>query len=867
MGIAGNTHIGQNLYVTGDILPSANITSNIGSPTKRFNTLFVSANTIDIGGATLSSTGNAELKISAGERDLIFDETVIKLLSNVSSQGGAVGPSDITFNVDGSVYATGYYYSGNGQPVGQQTGSTNIFNSNITVSAEVTEIDSFVAEGNTSVKWTLTATNPTAGHRKMSTVDSINDGSEVYYNEYGVILSNSEQEVVTFTSNIVAGNIKLWASNVNSGTQITFQRVTLGPTTATGAASVESFTAAKGYTGSIGTVGYTGSAGAGYAGSQGETGYAGSQGPTGYTGSASTSTVGFYGSAGGGAIGGNLYVPGTTTVSGNIIPTANVTYSLGTSENRFKDLYLSGNTLYLGNETFSTADILPFNLTIAPEVLTIQVDSVDPGDDVTWLWTWETSTLPYARTQITNSPQINVPLYRQGTYVVNNFAANELHGNLTQVHKGYFKWIEGAGTQNLISWAVDQGNVNVSHPSINSGNVTSVQRYTVTVPATITVPTLNTHTANYTVSFANIGSYTFTGDREGDNPTIGPLYRGGTYTFTLNSTLANHPFYLTTDNGTGFVANTYVGEYTTGVTGTRGNGQPGFNTLTFVVPNNAPSTLYYQCGVHSHMRGAIRIKDLAVDTNVNGNYVVYFQHTHEGHATPIELRPIPSLVNQMCLVYDATVGQFVPQDMATYVENTPSFKNKIQEVAGTATLIAPDGIPVVPTVSIVEDASYLPFVDNKDGDISYTEDTKTLYVWDNNTWNSTKAESSGVGYTGSAGSGYTGSAGVGLQVKTMEYDGSLVVFNGTKRWWIPSNYNIYRLVAFVSVAPTGANLNIRLNKNGSSVSTLTVPSGLTTANATVNISLVEGDYMTVDITSVGSTQPGQDLSLIVQYTS
>ena len=107
------------------------------------------------------------------------------------------------------------------------------------------------------------------------------------------------------------------------------------------------------------------------------------------------------------------------------------------------------------------------------------------------------------------------------------------------------------------------------------------------------------------------------------------------------------------------------------------------------------------------MRGTIVIKDLAVETNENGNYVIYGQHTQEGHTNAIELRPIPALVNQMCIVYDATNSKFVPQDMATYVENTPSFKNKIKEVAGTATLVAPDGTSLVASVSIYADATYL----------------------------------------------------------------------------------------------------------------------------------------------------------------
>ena len=46
---------------------------------------------------------------------------------------------------------------------------------------------------------------------------------------------------------------------------------------------------------------------------------------------------------------GNLAVPGNISVTGNIIPSGDITYDLGNSTRRFKDLYLSGNTIYLGN--------------------------------------------------------------------------------------------------------------------------------------------------------------------------------------------------------------------------------------------------------------------------------------------------------------------------------------------------------------------------------------------------------------------------------------------------------------------------------------------------------------------------------------
>jgi len=616
----------------------------------------------------------------------------------------------------------------------------------------------------------------------------------------------------------------------------------------------------------------------------------------------------------------NLTVSGNTvlhdvSVTGNIIPTANIAYDLGNATNRFRDLYLSSNTLYLGNTTISANDILPIDLAILPEVLAIQIAAPQAGNDITWLFTWDTSTLPFARTAIVNSPQPSVPLYSQGTYQVNNFA-NEQTGVMTQRHGAYFKWIDGSGIENLVSWAENVGNVVMSNPNINDGADTTVQRININVPSTITIPTLVAPNVAYNVSFANVGAYTIGGGGVGDNRNIGPIYRGGTYTFNLASSLANHPFYLTTDNGTNFVANTYVGEYTSGVTGSRGNGQAGYTTLTFVVPQDAPDTLFYQCAVHASMRGAITIKDLAVETNVNGNPVIYLQHRLEGHKTPIELRPLPSLVNQMCVVYDQSTGKFVPQDLATYVENTPSFKNKIREVAGTATLVAADGVIVVPTVKIVEDASYLPLVGNKDGDITYAEDTETLYIWANNTWTSTKG-TSGSGSGNAITSGNTsvaintegtvnitgnliptanvtynlGSAtnrfkdlflsGNTIQIgnaslsasanvialpsgSTIGGSGIISSFGKTYYWkgGLTENVSTMRFYIYTDSKLTAINTNLGtagltqstaiVKKNGTTINTITIPANTTSVNQTVNIALAAGDYLTVDITQSSS---------------
>src|SRR6056300_1756319 len=376
----------------------------------------------------------------------------------------------------------------------------------------------------------------------------------------------------------------------------------------------------------------------------------------------------------------------------------------------------------------SSPNVPEVDLNIAPEILEIQVSAPQAGQDTQWLWTWEQSTLPYARRTITNSPEVSVPLYRQGQYVVNNFAAYDLFDQMTQTHSLYLKWIDGAGTDNLIDWAVSTGPVSDSHPDINGGNATDVQRINISVPSTITLPTLTAPSVSYSVTNNGVGAYTFSGSAAGDNPNIGPFYRGGTYTFNVSA--AGHPFYLTTDNGTNFSAGTYFGEYTSGVTGSRTEN----GSVTITVPSNAPDTLYYQCGNHSPMRGAITVKELAVETNINGNYVIYAQHSQEGMKTPVEIRPIPSLVNQMCLVYDANVGKFVPQDLATYVENTPSFENKIREVAGTAELVVEDGSAVIAKVNVYDDSTYLPLVGNNPGDQAFATDTDILYIWDGSAW-------------------------------------------------------------------------------------------------------------------------------------
>ena len=98
----------------------------------------------------------------------------------------------------------------------------------------------------------------------------------------------------------------------------------------------------------------------------------------------------------------------------------------------------------------------------------------------------------------------------------------------------------------------------------------------------------------------------------------------------------------------------------------------------------------------------------------------------------------------MCLVYEAASGQFVPQDLATYTERTPSFQNKIQEIAGTATIVNPEGGEIIPRVTIVQDATYLSLVNNTNGDMAFDDSSNVLYIWTGTQWEATGDPNAGA---------------------------------------------------------------------------------------------------------------------------
>lgn len=121
---------------------------------------------------------------------------------------------------------------------------------------------------------------------------------------------------------------------------------------------------------------------------------------------------------------------------------------------------------------------------------------------------------------------------------------------------------------------------------------------TVTSTPTNTVtPTPSPDVTVFNVTNSGASAYTINGS---SNPTL-TLREGQTYTFNVSA--SGHPFWIKTSPTTGT-----GNQYNNGVT----NNGTQSGTITFVVPYNAPSTLYYICQYHGSMVGTINIIDVSV---------------------------------------------------------------------------------------------------------------------------------------------------------------------------------------------------------------------------------------------------------------
>jgi hypothetical protein len=233
-------------------------------------------------------------------------------------------------------------------------------------------------------------------------------------------------------------------------------------------------------------------------------------------------------------------------VNSSLIPAADLTYDLGSTSSQWRSLYVGTSTIYLGGTALS----------VAAGQITLDGSVVSGSSG---------STGPQGPTGPSGGPT----------------GPQGVQGDVGPTGPSGVAGPQGPSGANGATGP--QGPAGVSGPSGPSG-ANGPQG-----------PSGASASISWSISSSGTSDYVFSGpgiETGNTNDPILYLYRGFTYTF-INTTGGSHPFAIRVSNG--------GADYTTGVSGSQ------TGTQTFTVPMNAPSTLYYQCTIHSVMGNVINI--------------------------------------------------------------------------------------------------------------------------------------------------------------------------------------------------------------------------------------------------------------------
>ena len=349
----------------------------------------------------------------------------------------------------------------------------------------------------------------------------------------------------------------------------------------------------------------------------------------------------------------------------HIIPSGNELYDLGDSNSRFRDLYLSGSSIKLGTATI-TADsagtlTLPAGTQIgsgavldSANVLSLISASYIQSNQTTY------NNNDFADSAFVTTQINNLIDGAPGTLnTLNEIAAalnddDSAYGTLLGLINAKTDY-DSADTLGLIDSAYIQARQSsVGSGGLDSATITNLidSDYIQLRRPAETIMTVTGDGANY--YFVGDG---FPSTSSGD-PTL-YLTRGKTYRFEDIS--GSHPFEIRQSSG--------GSAYSTGVTNNGGSG-----TVIFTVPMDAPTSLVYQCTVHSGMVGDIVILDnttggggldsASVTNLIDSAYVQARQSAAGGVDSAATIALINNNTNSgfFRYKYSATAGQTAFQD-------------------------------------------------------------------------------------------------------------------------------------------------------------------------------------------------------------
>lgn len=326
--IAGSSNLvytdGQTLSIAGDILPQANVTYSLGNANLRWANLYLAGNTIDLGGSQIKSDTDGAIVLvppvtisNPNPTALVINTTgsivpveTVDGVPNANAVANAVSDTDSTF---GNVFVLGNL-TANQSTV--KIGNISITGDTISSVDGTITIDpaasgstgNLIIEGNLQVKGNVTYIDSqtiTVNDLMINMANNANTSSQASGGGIGVGPVGSEYATLTFDNGNTA-----WRSNINMS--VTGNVTASGSITATGNVSGGNVSGAL-ITGTLATAAQP-----------------------------NITSVGNLSSL---TISGN--------VTGNLLPSANVTYDLGSATQAWRSLYISGNTLYIADESMA----------------------------------------------------------------------------------------------------------------------------------------------------------------------------------------------------------------------------------------------------------------------------------------------------------------------------------------------------------------------------------------------------------------------------------------------------------------------------------------------------------------------------------
>ena len=295
----------------------------------------------------------------------------------------------------------------------------------------------------------------------------------------------------------------------------------------------------------------------------------------------------------------DLTVQNDLVVENTITATEFISTSAGLPEIRSAtnlDLHAAGavviknGTLRLYGATTSVRDTL--SASVGDVIYNTNVNKPQVYNGSSWVNQALTTDIPTDTNQLTNGAGFATLASPTFTGTVGGISATMVGlGNVTNESKTtMFTDPSFAGTVSGVTKAM-VGLSNVDNQS--KATMFTDPSFTGTIAGTFGGSVQNT----FTVSNNGASDYTFAQDNKwflsNVNDPILYLRRGETYRFIISA--SGHPFQIRVSNG--------GSAYSDGIT----NNTIASGTLTFVVPMNAPATLYYQCTAHSGMGNTINI--------------------------------------------------------------------------------------------------------------------------------------------------------------------------------------------------------------------------------------------------------------------